>query len=201
MNSLILVAAGQGSRMGAPVNKLLLKHRGLPLISYTLRHVFQSRFLEELIIVARVEEQPLFADILKRIEHHIPVRFAPGGATRMQSVKNGLSCLSKDSEKVLVHDGRAHSSMGRPLMMPLLPSARHIRPSWSASLVWIPSRKSMESWCRGRSTGAVSSVRRRRRGHFRSCSKSRWRLFPPKKGSRMMRRFWKSGRAGHRAAR
>ena len=105
MNSLILVAAGQGSRMGAPVNKLLLKHRGHSLISYTLRHVFQSRFLEELIIVARVEEQPLFADILKGIEHHIPVRFAPGGATRTQSVKNGLSCLSKDSEKVLVHDG------------------------------------------------------------------------------------------------
>ncbi len=105
MNSLILVAAGQGSRMGAPVNKLLLKHRGHSLISYTLRHVFQSRFLEELIIVARVEEQPLFADILKGIEHHIPVRFAPGGATRTQSVKNGLSCLAKDSEKVLVHDG------------------------------------------------------------------------------------------------
>ena len=80
MNSLILVAAGQGSRMGAPVNKLLLKHRGHSLISYTLRHVFQSRFLEELIIVARVEEQPIFADILKGIEHHIPVRFAPGGA-------------------------------------------------------------------------------------------------------------------------
>ena len=105
MNSLILVAAGQGSRMGAPVNKLLLKHRGHSLISYTLRHVFQSRFLEELIIVARVEEQPIFADILKGIEHHIPVRFAPGGATRNQSVKNGLSCLAKDSEKVLVHDG------------------------------------------------------------------------------------------------
>ena len=97
MNSLILVAAGQGSRMGAPVNKLLLKHRGHSLISYTLRHVFQSRFLEELIIVARVEEQPIFADILKGIEHHIPVRFAPGGATRTQSVKNGLSCLAKDS--------------------------------------------------------------------------------------------------------
>ena len=105
MNSLILVAAGQGSRMGAPVNKLLLKHRGHSLISYTLRHVFQSRFLEELVIVVRVEEQPIFADILKGIEHHIPVRFAPGGATRTQSVKNGLSCLAKDSEKVLVHDG------------------------------------------------------------------------------------------------
>lgn len=114
MNSLILVAAGQGSRMGAPVNKLLLKHRGHSLISYTLRHVFQSRFLEELIIVARVEEQPIFADILKGIEHHIPVRFAPGGATRTQSVKNGLSCLAKDSEKSSCMMGRVLSSMGRP---------------------------------------------------------------------------------------
>ncbi|MDD7324731.1 MAG: 2-C-methyl-D-erythritol 4-phosphate cytidylyltransferase, partial [Dialister sp.] len=82
MNSLILVAAGQGSRMGAPVNKLLLKHRGHSLISYTLRHVFQSRFLEELKIVARVEEHPIFSVIFKWKEQHITFRLAPGGATR-----------------------------------------------------------------------------------------------------------------------
>ena len=105
LNSLILVAAGQGSRMGAPVNKLLLEHKGRPLISYTLQNVFSSKDVSELIIVAKKEEERIFQSILDRLEHHIPVRFAPGGMTRVESVKNGLKALSHDSQKVLIHDG------------------------------------------------------------------------------------------------
>lgn len=105
MNSLILVAAGQGSRMGAPVNKLLLEHQGHPLVAYTLKNVFASQELSELIIVARKEEQAIFKKIVDTVSHHIPVKFAPGGNTRVDSVRNGLSMLASASEKVLVHDG------------------------------------------------------------------------------------------------
>lgn len=105
MNSLILVAAGQGSRMGQPVNKLLLKHWGRPLVSYTLSNVLSSRALSELILVVREEEKSIFQNILDGIAHHIPVRFALGGATRVESVRNGMAALSPGSEKVLVHDG------------------------------------------------------------------------------------------------
>lgn len=45
INSLILVAAGNGSRMQASLNKLLLSCAGHPLIYYTLKNVFQSRLL------------------------------------------------------------------------------------------------------------------------------------------------------------
>lgn len=105
MNSLILVAAGQGSRMGAPVNKLLLEHQGHPLVAYTLKNVFASQELSELIIVARKEEQTIFKKIVDTLSHHVPVKFAPGGNTRVDSVRNGLSMVAPASEKVLVHDG------------------------------------------------------------------------------------------------
>lgn len=53
MNSLILVAAGSGTRMGELVNKLLLKVNNRPLIWYTLKHIFESNVLDELILVTK----------------------------------------------------------------------------------------------------------------------------------------------------
>lgn len=105
MNSLILVAAGMGSRMGASVNKLLLEHDGRSLISYTLSHVLESRRLEELILVVKDEERTFFEEILAKLSPQIPVKLAPGGKTRLESVRHGLDFLHADSEKVLVHDG------------------------------------------------------------------------------------------------
>ncbi len=105
MNSLILVAAGMGSRMGASVNKLLLEHDGRSLISYTLSHVLESRRLEELILVVKDEERTFFEEILAKLSPKIPVKLAPGGKTRLESVKHGLDFLHEDSKKVLVHDG------------------------------------------------------------------------------------------------
>ncbi len=105
MNSLILVAAGMGSRMGASVNKLLLEHDGRSLISYTLSHVLESRRLEELILVVKDEERAFFEEILAKLSPKIPVKLAPGGKTRLESVRHGLGFLHADSKKVLVHDG------------------------------------------------------------------------------------------------
>ena len=105
MNSLILVAAGQGSRMGQPVNKLLLQYRGKPLISYTLNNVLASRSLSELVLVVRNEEKEIFQEILQEMEHTIPVYLASGGATRVESVRHGVDALSPRSRKVLIHDG------------------------------------------------------------------------------------------------
>ncbi len=105
MNSLILVAAGMGSRMGASVNKLLLEHDGRSLISHTLSHVLESRRMDELILVVKDEERAFFEEILETLSPKIPVKMAPGGRTRLESVKHGLDFLHGDSEKVLVHDG------------------------------------------------------------------------------------------------
>ncbi len=76
MNSLILVAAGMGSRMGAPVNKLLLEHDGRSLISYTLSHVLESRQMDELILVVKDEERAFFEEILAPLSPKVLVKLA-----------------------------------------------------------------------------------------------------------------------------
>ncbi len=105
MNSLILVAAGEGRRFGAAGNKLLAEVGGRPLIEMTLHHVMQSSFLDEVILVTTPEERDIFSDIVHRVAGGIPVHFADGGRTRMESVAKGLGAISEKAEIVLVHDG------------------------------------------------------------------------------------------------
>ncbi len=105
MNSLILVAAGEGRRFGAAGNKLLAEVGGRPLIEMTLHHVMQSSFLDEVILVTTPEERDMFSDIVHRVAGGIPVHFADGGRTRMESVAKGLGAVSEKAEIVLVHDG------------------------------------------------------------------------------------------------
>lgn len=105
MNSLILAAAGCGNRMKAGTNKLLLQFHGHPLIYYTLSNIFKSKTLSELIIVAKPEEYAVLEEIVSSVPHEIPVRFAPGGQERIDSVENGLREVDAQSQKVLIHDG------------------------------------------------------------------------------------------------
>ncbi len=105
MNSLILVAAGEGRRFGVAGNKLLAEVGGRPLIEMTLHHVMQSSFLDEVILVTTPEERDIFSDIVHRVAGGIPVHFADGGRTRMESVAKGLGAVSEKAEIVLVHDG------------------------------------------------------------------------------------------------
>lgn len=105
MNSVIIAAAGRGERFGAGINKLLVPAGGKPLIWHTLRHVLQSVLLDEIILVVRPEEEEAFRRIAASLSPAVPVRYAAGGRTRMESVAHGLSLLSPESETVLIHDG------------------------------------------------------------------------------------------------
>ena len=105
MNSMIIAAAGQGERFGAPQNKLLENIGGKPLIWYTLHHVMQSLLLDEVILVTSPEERRFFQQIAEDVGGTIAIRYADGGATRTDSVYHGMQALSADSEVVLIHDG------------------------------------------------------------------------------------------------
>ena len=105
MNSLIFLAAGEGRRVGAGKNKMLLSVNGKPLVWYSLKHVLQSRALDEIILVTQEKERPEFETVVRSFHARIPIIFATGGKTRSESVKNGLHAVSETSDKVLVHDG------------------------------------------------------------------------------------------------
>lgn len=102
---LLIPAAGMGRRMGSDRNKLLLTLLGEPLIAWTLRSAEASRHIRWIGIIGQPEDWPDFKTILAGLSLSKPVEFIPGGATRQESVYNGLQGLPATAERVLIHDG------------------------------------------------------------------------------------------------
>lgn len=96
MITAIIVAAGKGERAGFSGNKILEELNGLPVLSYSL-----SAFahLDELIVVCRSEDEETIKKLLSPFPH---AKTCLGGATRAESVYNGLKAATGDI--VLVHD-------------------------------------------------------------------------------------------------
>lgn len=107
MNSVIVPAAGRGDRFGAGRNKLLADFGGQPLIFYTIAHIMESRLVDEVILATVPEERAVFREIAERARggRAITLRFADGGAERLDSVEAGLAEVSPESDIVLIHDG------------------------------------------------------------------------------------------------
>ena len=100
--NVILPAAGRGKRMGAGVNKLLLKLEGIPTLIHTLLVFDQDKQCDSIILVVNQDEQQEIEELLETYSIKKTVVFVSGGAERQQSVKNGLEAA--DSGLVLVHD-------------------------------------------------------------------------------------------------
>ena len=104
--SCIVVAAGKGERAGFGINKLFVKLAGISVLSRTLRAVEASGEADEIILVLAAADIELYKQTAARegacgIVAHV----VTGGATRAESVKNGLAAISPDAEVVLIHDG------------------------------------------------------------------------------------------------
>lgn len=109
--AVIIPAAGSGTRVGADRNKLLLPLAGEPLLQHTLRAVATCD-LAQVVLVTRPDERETMAALAAACG--LTVTFADGGATRQESVANGLAALSPHILLVAVHDG------ARPLVTPEL---------------------------------------------------------------------------------
>ena len=97
----IILAGGSGSRMGAGKNKVLLELQHEPVIVRSIRTF--AHLVDGVILVGREEDMPDLRDVMS--EHGLPVRIVGGGATRQDSVWNGLCALPGDCTHVLIHDG------------------------------------------------------------------------------------------------
>nr|WP_199330775.1 2-C-methyl-D-erythritol 4-phosphate cytidylyltransferase [Microcoleus sp. FACHB-68] len=102
---LLIPAAGMGRRMGSDRNKLLLTLLGKPLIAWTLQAAEAADKISWIGIIGQPEDWPDFKAILATLSLQVPVEFVQGGATRQESVYNGLQALPADAERVLIHDG------------------------------------------------------------------------------------------------
>jgi 2-C-methyl-D-erythritol 4-phosphate cytidylyltransferase len=102
---LLIPAAGLGQRMGGDRNKLLLTLLEKPLLEWTLRAAEASKAIDWIGIMGQSYDFPAFEEILKEANLAQPVALIQGGATRQESVYNGLQGLPEGAERVLIHDG------------------------------------------------------------------------------------------------
>lgn len=102
---LLIAAAGSGRRMGSQRNKLLLTLLGKPLLSWTLAAAEASQHISWIGIMGQPDDFPAFKAILRDLSLVMPVELIKGGATRQESVYNGLQALPPSADRVLIHDG------------------------------------------------------------------------------------------------
>ena len=97
----IILAGGSGSRMGAGMNKVLMPLAGETVITRSLRAF--AGMVDGMILVSRSEDMQQMQ--LAAEQAGIDVRIVAGGATRQESVWNGLCALPEACTHVMIHDG------------------------------------------------------------------------------------------------
>lgn len=109
--SVIIVCAGNSTRMGG-VNKILLPLGERLVVGVAMQAFEKCESVTEIIIVAREEDIPAIRKEAEAAGITKLKECTAGGATRQESVINGVRCVSKDTELIAVHDG------ARPLVKP-----------------------------------------------------------------------------------
>lgn len=92
----LILAGGQGSRMGRP--KQMLKIGGKAVLVRSIEAFKASKLVNKIVVVTTPENfkevSALFSDI----------SYAPAGASRIESLQNGLAALGA-ADLIAVHDG------------------------------------------------------------------------------------------------
>lgn len=102
----LIVAAGQGLRMGAPQRKQFLHLRGRPILTRTLQTFDCAERIERIVVAVPPSEKAYCEqEILAGAGLKKPVVLVEGGAHRQESVFNGLQSLGDAEGIVLIHDG------------------------------------------------------------------------------------------------
>lgn len=115
----VMVAAGQGSRMGLSYNKALMPLMGRPMLMLTLDALRQSELYAGVVVVVSAGDRERVSALISGMSD---VRLAEGGATRQLSVLSGLKALPADCEYVAVHDA-ARPFVTRAILKSTLDSA------------------------------------------------------------------------------
>ena len=98
----VIVAAGQGKRLGSSLPKQFLKIRGKTILEMSVEAFRQSELVDEIRIAANGDYYDLTRQICERFSK--VERIVVGGAERQDSVHAALDSEIEDDAIVLVHD-------------------------------------------------------------------------------------------------
>lgn len=101
----IVLAAGQGKRMGTKIQKQYLEICGKPVLFYSLNAFQESELIDDIILVVGDNQEEYCRKEIVEKFHITKVRkIVKGGSERYYSVWNGLQEIEEDGF-VFIHDG------------------------------------------------------------------------------------------------
>lgn len=107
MNTLLIVAGGQGQRLGAAIPKQYLMVKGKPVMAWTLQNVQSVDGIDRIVVVTADGWQDYVKKIFEEYAITKGYDVVLGGASRMESTLNGLKAISKyaqEKDKVCLLD-------------------------------------------------------------------------------------------------
>lgn len=105
MNSVVVVAAGNGKRMNIGINKQFIKLGEKEVIAHTIQVFYINKDIDEIVVCIKPEEEEYFVDNIINKYNFKGVKIAYGGKERQDSIYNGLKKLDEKCNIVLIHDG------------------------------------------------------------------------------------------------
>ena len=100
----IILAAGQGKRMNAPVAKQFLMLHHKPIIYYSLKAFEESCIDEVILVTGEGQADYCKQEIVDRYQFRKVKKIIQGGKERYDSVYQAL-CHTEKADYVLIHDG------------------------------------------------------------------------------------------------
>lgn len=106
----IIVAGGSGSRMGNTTAKQFLPIHGKPLLMYSISAFQSVNFKVTVILVLPKKSITYWKNLCSEHNFQLDHYLVEGGASRFQSVKNGITFIQnnfslKEDDLIAVHDG------------------------------------------------------------------------------------------------
>ena len=147
----LILAAGEGRRIGGATPKSFLPIAGRLLVLRTLDRMFSARSVETVVLVVAAGEVERCESMLRSDAALKDCRWLlqTGGATRQQSARRGLERVGSDTDIVIIHDG------ARPFVSPgLIDRCVESAAEKQAVVVGLPVRDtikvvSQEHWVQG----------------------------------------------------
>ena len=101
----IIVAAGNSSRMKLQMSKQFIPLLGEPAIKYTLSAFERSYLIDSIVVVCRPQDVIALRSIIAKNEITKVREVVYGGATRGESVFNGIKASAEETTHFAIHDG------------------------------------------------------------------------------------------------
>jgi len=101
--AVVIVAGGNGHRMGSEIPKQFLKVNGAEIIEHTLQTFIECKLAQMIVIVCNKDYIDHTKKLVSAISSDVPIEIVSGGETRQASVYQGLQKVS-DFKYVMIHD-------------------------------------------------------------------------------------------------